>query len=76
VEQPFVCVLAEWPGRLGRIREEARALGLDLEPALAAEWWLDRHGYDGVIFTGAQRRYRAEQVLIVFRRAQLAQIRD
>lgn len=76
VERPFECALDDWPGRLGRMREEARALGLDLEPALAAEWWLDRNGHDGVFFSGARERYGAEHVVIVFRRGQLAQIRD
>lgn len=76
VERPLHCALDEWPGRLGRIREEARALGLDLEPALAAEWWLDRNGHDGVFFSGARRRYGADHVVIVFRRGQLARIRD
>lgn len=76
VERPLQCELADWPGVLGRMREEARALGLDLEPALAAEWWLDRHGHDGVIFRGARGRYRADVAVIVFRRGQLAQIRD
>lgn len=76
VERPFRCEFREWPGRLRHIREEARSLGLDLEPALAAEWWLDRNGHDGVIFSGARSRYSADHVVIVFRRRQLAQIRD
>lgn len=76
VERPLRCALKEWPGRLRAIRAEARALGLDLEPALAAEWWLDRNGYDGVIFSEARARYGADRAVIVFRRSQLAQIRD
>lgn len=76
VERPLVCAFADWAGRLGLMREEARSLGLDLEPALAAEWWLDRNGHDGVILTGAQQRYGAERAVIVFRRSQLAQIKD
>ncbi|GAB4440144.1 MAG: zinc ribbon domain-containing protein [Chloroflexi bacterium OHK40] len=76
LERPLSCPFDEWPGRLGRIREEARSLGLDLEPALAAEWWLDRHGHDGVIFSGARARFGAEQVVIVFRYRQLARIKD
>ncbi len=76
VERPLVCELGAWAGRLRAIRAEARGLGLDLEPALAAEWWLDRSGHDGVILTAAKARYGAERVLIVFRRGQLAQIRD
>lgn len=76
VERPLVCELGAWAGRLRAIRAEARGLGLDLEPALAAEWWLDRNGHDGVVFTAARARYGAERVVIVFRRAQLARIRD
>ncbi len=76
VERPFICALADWPAQLRAIGAEAKGLGLDLEPALAAEWWLDRNGHDGVIFTGAKARYGAERALIVFRRGQLAQIKD
>ncbi len=76
VERPLVCSLAEWGERLKAIRAEAKGLGLDLEPALAAEWWLDRRGHDGVILTAAQARYGAERVVIVFRRGQLARIKD
>lgn len=76
VKRLFSCELKDWKKQLKAIRREAAGLGLDLEPALAAEWWLDRQGYDAVRFTGAQKRYDAEQVLIVFRRSQLAQIID
>jgi hypothetical protein len=76
LERPFSCALADWPGQLSRIREEARGLGLDLEPALAAEWWLDRYGHDGVILSGAQARYQVERVVIIFRYRQLARLRD
>lgn len=75
LERPFVCALAEWEQRLPRVRDEARQLGLDLDPAQAAEWWLDRYGHDGVIFTAAAARYSAERVVIAFRRAQLVQVR-
>lgn len=71
VERPFVCGYAEWEQRMPRIRDEARGLGLDMEPAQAAEWWLDRYGHDGVIFTQAQARYGVERVVIAFRRDQL-----
>jgi hypothetical protein len=76
VLRPFSCTMDEWPAHLEAIGAEARALGLDLDPALAAEWWLDRHGHDGVIFSAARARYQAERVLIVFRRAQLTRIKD
>lgn len=74
VLNPFRCDFSAWSTeRLPQIRSEAQALGLDLEPATAAEWWLDRYGYDAVIFTEAQARYNAPEALIVFRRAQIAQ---
>jgi hypothetical protein len=74
VANPFRCSLAEWSKvYLPHIRSEAQALGLDLEPATAAEWWLDRYGHDAVIFSEAQARYNAAEALIVFRRAQIAQ---
>lgn len=74
MERPLRCRLDAWPGLLGRMREEARALGLDLEPATAAEWWLDRNGHDGVIFSAAEARYSAEEALIIFGFGQLAQL--
>lgn len=74
VLNPFRCPLLAWnETHLPQIRAEAQALGLDLEPATAAEWWLDRYGHDAVIFTEAQARYNAAEALIVFRRAQIAQ---
>jgi hypothetical protein len=75
-ERPFTCALADWPGALGRMREEARGLGLDLEPAQAAEWWLDRRGHDCVVFTAARARYGVERAVIVFRYRQLARLKD
>ncbi|NJN16371.1 MAG: zinc ribbon domain-containing protein [Oscillochloris sp.] len=74
IERPFICTVEEWERRMPRIRDEARSLGLDIEAALAAEWWLDQHGHDGVIFTAARERYEAEQVLIAFRRSQLVRV--
>jgi hypothetical protein len=74
VRNPFRCTLAAWnDDHLPHIRAEAAGLGLDLEPATAAEWWLDRHGYDAVIFSAAHERYKTETALIVFRRNQIAQ---
>ncbi|PDV98532.1 zinc ribbon domain-containing protein [Candidatus Chloroploca asiatica] len=76
IMNPFRCEWRQWKAQLRTITREAASLGLNLEPALAAEWWLDRNGYDGVIFTQAQDRYQVNQVVIAFRRAQLAQIKD
>ncbi|MEI7645380.1 MAG: zinc ribbon domain-containing protein [Chloroflexales bacterium] len=72
--RPYTCGLAAWGRQLTQIRSEARSLGMAMEAEPAAEWWLDRNGYDGVIFTKAQSRYRAERVVIVFRRSQLVHV--
>jgi hypothetical protein len=74
VERPYTCDLTAWGQHLKKIRAEARNLGMAMENEPAAEWWLDRNGYDGVIFTRAQARYHADRALIVFRRAQLVRI--
>lgn len=76
MDRPFTCDFREWPERLAAIRAEAAGLGLDADPALAVEWWLDRYGYDGAIFSGAHKRYGAKHVVIAFRRGQLARIVD
>jgi hypothetical protein len=75
LERPYSCELGAWAAQLRRIRAEAAELGLALEAEPAAEWWLNRNGYDGVIFTKARARYNAERALVVFRRGQLARIR-
>jgi len=74
LERPLVCTLDEWERRLPRVRDEARQLGLDLDPAQAAEWWLDRYGHDGAIFTAAAARFGADTIVIAFRRSQLARV--
>ncbi|MEF3274582.1 MAG: zinc ribbon domain-containing protein [Chloroflexus sp.] len=71
VERPFTADLNVWNQQVQQIKQEAASLGLDIETDAAVEWWLDRYGYDSVIFTGARRRYQADQVVIVFRRSQL-----
>jgi hypothetical protein len=71
LERPYTCDLGAWGRQLKKIRAEARDLGMAMEAEPAAEWWLDRNGYDGVIFTRAQSRYRADRAVIVFRRSQL-----
>jgi hypothetical protein len=73
VTNPFQCPFAAWQQQhLPHLRSEARQLGLDLEPATAAEWWLDRYGYDAVHFTAAETRFKTAEVIIVFRRNQIA----
>ena len=74
LERPYICDLAAWGRQIKQIRAEARDLGMAMEAEPAAEWWLDRNGYDGVVFTKAQARYRAERVVIAFRRAQLVRV--
>ncbi|WP_298816115.1 zinc ribbon domain-containing protein [Chloroflexus sp.] len=74
IERPFVVDFHSWQSQIQQIRQEAAGLGLDVETDAAIEWWLDRYGYDGAIFTGAQQRYQCDRVLIAFRRGQLVQI--
>lgn len=74
LQHPYVCDLAAWIRQLTQIRAEARDLGMAMESEPAAEWWLDRNGYDGVIFTKAQSRYQTDRAVIVFRRAQLVHV--
>lgn len=74
VERPYTCELAVWNRQLKKIRAEARDLGMAMEAEPAAEWWLDRNGYDSLILTRAQARYRAERALIAFRRSQIVRV--
>ncbi len=72
--RPYICDLAVWTRHITQIRAEAHNLGMAMESEPAAEWWLDRNGYDGVIFTKAQSRYRTERVVIAFRRSQIVHV--
>jgi hypothetical protein len=74
LERPYACELAAWNNQLRKIRAEAHDLGMPMEPEPAAEWWLDRNGYDGVIFTKAHARYSAERAVIAFRRSQIVRV--
>ncbi|EFO80878.1 hypothetical protein OSCT_1247 [Oscillochloris trichoides DG-6] len=74
MERPYSCDLAAWNRQLKKIRAEARDLGMPMEAEPAAEWWLDRNGYDGLILTKAQSRYAAERAVIAFRRSQIVRI--
>lgn len=76
IVRPFVCELKEWSRKLKAIRAEALSLGMALEAEPAAEWWLDRNGYDGVIFNGARARYDSDRVAIVFRRSQIVRVSE
>ncbi|MBX0328054.1 zinc ribbon domain-containing protein [Oscillochloris sp. ZM17-4] len=72
--RPYTCDMAAWVRQLRKIRAEARELGMAMEAEPAAEWWLDRNGYDGVILTKAQARYGAAQAAIAFRRSQIVRV--
>lgn len=74
--RPLACHWAEWRRWLRTIRAEAAELGLDFEADSSVEWWLDRQGYDGVVFDGASQLYGHERVAIAFRRAQIARVGD
>ncbi|MCS6889608.1 MAG: zinc ribbon domain-containing protein [Chloroflexus sp.] len=74
IERPFTVDWGQWKQQVKAIQREAASLGLDIETDAAVEWWLDRYGYDGVIFTGARQRYQCDQVIVAFRRGQLVQV--
>lgn len=74
IERPFTADLGQWKHQVKEIQREAASLGLDIETDAAVEWWLDRYGYDGVIFTGARQKYQCEQVIVAFRRGQLVRV--
>ncbi len=74
IERPFTADLGQWKQKVNEIQREAASLGLDIETDAAVEWWLDRYGYDSVIFTGARQRYHYDQVIVAFRRGQLVQV--
>ncbi len=74
--RPLVIAWDEWQRLQTRIETEARGVGLDLETDAMVEWWLDRQGHDGLVLDGVRQRYNYDRVVIAFRRAQIAQIRD
>lgn len=74
IGNPYTCELVTWSQQLKQIRTEAHNLGIPMEAEPAAEWWLDRNGYDGVIFTKAKARYNADHAVIAFRRSQLVRV--
>ncbi|GIV89712.1 MAG: zinc ribbon domain-containing protein [Chloroflexus sp.] len=74
IERPLTVDLTAWNRQVKQIRQEAAALGLDVATDAAIEWWIDRYGYDGVIFTGADQRYRCNQVIVAFRRGQVVRV--
>ncbi|WP_322820022.1 zinc ribbon domain-containing protein [Chloroflexus sp.] len=74
VEYPLIIGLGEWKRQVKQMTHEAAGLGLDIETDAVIEWWLDRYAYDGVIFHGAAQRYQFDQVVVVFRRGQLAEV--
>ncbi|HEY3229859.1 MAG TPA: zinc ribbon domain-containing protein [Roseiflexaceae bacterium] len=72
--RPLACDWAEWQRFQPRLHADARNLGLDLGTDLVVEWWLDRQGYDCVIFKDARQLYDCERAVIAFRRAQIVRI--
>lgn len=73
-ERPYRSTLRQWRAQLRQVRKEAQSLGLDLTPELVAEWWLDRQGHDALWLSETETRYGTPEVLIVFRRAQIARV--
>lgn len=68
---PLICRWPDWRKQRRQIQDEARGLGLDLGTDLVVEWWLDRQGYDCVVFEEARPLYGHQRVAIAFRRSQI-----
>lgn len=74
IRRPFICALADWHEQRPKIVKDAYEHGLDVIAELAVEWWLDRHGHDGVVFRGNLARDGFSRQVIAFRRAQIVAI--
>ncbi len=67
IQQPLIIAQVSFARLSQQIAAEAADLGLDTSPRATVEWWLDRHGYDGVVFT-------APRQIIAFRRSQVVRV--
>lgn len=75
LKRPLSMRLPEWKKQQKKIRAEARGVGLDLETDVVIEWWLDKQDYDGMLLSDTQALYGHNRVVIVFRRAQLVELK-
>jgi hypothetical protein len=73
---PLVCSWNNWQRLQPRIAANAKELGLGLSTDATVEWWLDREGYDGVVFEGVADRYPYRRMVVAFRRSQVALIEE
>ncbi len=72
--QPYRTNWRAWGKLQQGIRDEAGALGLDMESDAMIEWWLDKRGHDCAIFEGVAGHYEYDRIVIPFRRSQVAWI--
>ena len=75
LHKPLRCHASDWQELQPRMQRDAQGLGLDMETDTVVEWWLDRQGYDSVVFEPPSPQYGRIRTVIAFRRAQIVQLR-
>lgn len=75
LHKPLICHKGDWEKLQPGIQQEARGLGLDIETDAVIEWWLDRQGYDSVLFEPQAHPFGRRQMVIAFRRSQIVLVR-
>lgn len=68
---PLIVPPGQWYQFSQRMRNDAKALGLDFGTEFDAEWWLDKHGHDAVVFEPSGRNDQRARRVVVFRRSQV-----
>lgn len=71
---PLRCHAGDWQELQPRMQADAQGLGLDMETDAVVEWWLDRQGYDSVVFEPPSPQYGRIRTVIAFRRAQIVRL--
>lgn len=74
--RPYRTGWKAWQALQQNIRDEAGALGLDMDSDAMIEWWLDKSGHDCAIFEAVAERYEYNRIVIPFRRSQVAWIEE
>lgn len=74
IRRPLLCDAARLEAARGQAQEEASGLGLDMESDAVIEWWLDRQGYDGAVLEPGAHSHGDVQMVVAFRRSQIAQV--
>jgi hypothetical protein len=69
--KPLIILPNQWYPISERMRKDAKALGLDFGTEFEAEWWLDKQGYDAVVFEPSVMGENRVRKVIAFRRSQI-----